>query len=99
MIQLGGPAQVSRAVVAGNGPAKGFGNYAFTGFHGALTQTMSQTIDLSDNSAMIDDGEIASIFSINLQSRSNGSALDTANAKNILSRWFWKCIRFCVVCR
>jgi hypothetical protein len=44
---------------------------------------MSQTIDLSSNSAMIDNGELKSLFTINLQSRSDAStnALDNAIAK------------------
>lgn len=71
------------AVKSGGTPARGFGDYAFTGAKGAFTQTMSQTIDLSSNSAMIDKGELASIFNINLQSRSDArtNALDNAEAK------------------
>ena len=71
------------AYVAGLGPASGHGFWAFTGAKGAMSQSMHQTIDLSANSAQIDAGELVSIFSINLQSRSTtlNSALDEARAK------------------
>ncbi len=71
------------ASATGVGPARGHGAWAFTGAKGELSQSMRQTIDLSGNSAKIDTGELASIFSINLQSRSGTSknVLDDARAK------------------
>ena len=59
--------------------AQGFGSFAFTGGTGpADGQTLLQTIDVSGNSNQIDSNEIESIFSIQLQSRSDANSLDLA---------------------
>ena len=58
--------------------AQGFGSFVFTGGTGPATQTLLQAIDVSGNSGQINIGEMESIFSVNLQSRSNASTLDVA---------------------
>ena len=60
--------------------AQGFGSFVFTGGTGPTTQTLLQTIDVSGNSGQISIGEMKSIFSVNLQSRSSASTLDVARA-------------------
>ena len=52
----------------------GFGIYAFTGGTGMPTETLLQTINVSSNSTEIDNNNIESIFSIQLQSRSSDQA-------------------------
>lgn len=61
--------------------AEGFGSFVFTGGTGPVTQTLLQTIDLSGNSSKIDIGKIDSIFSVNLQSRSDAGISDEARAE------------------
>ena len=61
------------------GPQAGFGAFAFTGGPGPVTQTLLQTIDISANSAQVDAGTVESLFSIQLQSRADGSLTDTAS--------------------
>ena len=65
--------------VMATGFAAGFGSFVFTGGGGVASQTLTQTIDLSGNAAQIDTNSIEAIFSIQLQSRSVGSALDQAS--------------------
>jgi len=54
---------------------EGFGSFSFTGATGTPTQTLIQTINLSDNYIEIDSNNIESIFSVQLQSRSTDQAI------------------------
>ena len=58
--------------------AQGFGSFVFTGGTGLAVQTLLQTIDVSGNSARINIGEIESLFTVNLQSRSSTTTTDEA---------------------
>ena len=66
--------------VPATGLAAGFGAYAFTGGTGPDSQTLTQTIDVSGNSVLIDAGAIESTFNVNLQTRKAGSLTDIAKA-------------------
>jgi len=64
--------------VSPDAPAQGFGAFSFTGGTGPVTQTLFQSIDISGSSSQVDSGQIQSIFSINLQSRTNNVITDLA---------------------
>ena len=64
--------------VPGVGSSSGFGTFVFTGGTGLASQSAIQSIDVSANSALIDAGLGSSIFSINLQARTDSVATDTA---------------------
>lgn len=57
------------------------GAHAFTGGTGAATQTLSQTVSIADLATHIDSGVALYDFSILLQSRRLGTALDEAKGE------------------
>lgn len=65
----------------GDAYSQGFGNYAFTAGTGSTVQSMSQSIDVSSNAIDIDNGLLEMDFSVQLQSRSAGNAIDRAIAE------------------
>lgn len=73
----------STGIIATMGDAwsQGFGNYSFTGEFGPAVQSLTQTIDLSGNAAQIDSGLLNFDFSVQLQGRTLGSAVDRAYAE------------------
>jgi hypothetical protein len=71
----------SLAGTMGLPPGVSIGNFSFAGgTDPASSQSLTQTVDVSSFAALIDAGEIESIFSALLRSRSDGTAVDTVTA-------------------